>query len=104
MDLLDGGGARELPCHGHLPGLSLPDLALLCLAAVAASHGQLAMNEGFRCLPVSAGASLQMLWPVLTAAGGWIWFGERFTLLQGAGGVLILAACWFLSAARPAKL
>ncbi len=82
---------------GHLPGLAPGDWFLLILAAVAASFGQLAMNEGYRCLAVSTGASLQMLWPLLTALGGLAWFDERFTPLQAGGAVLILLATWFIS-------
>lgn len=78
--------------------LTLSDVLLLVAAATAAGWGQLAMNEGYRCLPVSTGASLQMLWPVATTAGGWVLFGERLILLQGIGAVLILAAIWRMSA------
>lgn len=82
---------------GDLGGLTAGDWGLLTLAAAAAGYGQLAMNEGYRCLTVSTGASLQMLWPVMTALGGLAWFDERFTALQIAGAVLILAATWFVS-------
>lgn len=84
----------------HLRGLTAQDLALMTLAAVAGGYGQLAMNEGYRCLTVSAGASLQMLWPVATALGGIVWFGERFALLQVLGAVLILAAAWSIAVRR----
>lgn len=80
-----------------LAGLAFRDLALLLLAGVAAGFGQLAMNEGYRCLPVASGASLQMLWPVATSLGGILWFGERFAMLQIFGAVLILGATWFIA-------
>ncbi|MCB1088534.1 MAG: DMT family transporter, partial [Verrucomicrobiae bacterium] len=82
---------------GDLPGLSAGDWTLLILAASAAGFGQLSMNEGFRCLTVSTGASMQMLWPVMTALGGLAWFDERFTGLQIIGAILILSATWFVS-------
>lgn len=78
----------------ELPGLGGAEWALLVGAAAAASIGQLAMNEGYRTLPVAAGASLQMLWPVMTSLGGFVWFGERFTAPQLAGAVLILLGTW----------
>lgn len=81
----------------HLQGLGASDILLLTLAAVAAGYGQLAMNEGYRCLPVSAGASLQMIWPVATSLGGIAWFGERFDLAQLAGALLILIATWCIA-------
>ncbi|MCB1061664.1 MAG: DMT family transporter [Verrucomicrobiae bacterium] len=81
----------------HLPALSGMDWTLLIVAATAASYGQLAMNEGYRCLSVTTGASLQMLWPVLTAIGGLAWFDERFAPLQLVGAVLILVSIWAIS-------
>lgn len=81
----------------HLPGLEAADWFLLIIAAISAGLGQLSMNEGFRCLAVSAGASLQMLWPLLTALGGLAWFDERFAPLQVAGAVLILISTWIVS-------
>lgn len=87
---------------GPVAILAVPDLAslswsetgLLALAATAASCGQLAMNEGYRCLTVTTGASLQMLWPVATTTGGWLLFDERFGVLQWLGAALILASIW----------
>ncbi len=84
----------------HLGGLETADLVLLIIAGIAAGYGQLAMNEGYRCLTVTAGASLQMLWPVLTAIGGLAWFDERFAPLQVVGAVLILVSAWLVSTRR----
>ncbi len=83
----------------HLSSLSAADTGLLVLAATAASFGQLAMNEGYRCLTVTTGASLQMLWPVFATAGGWLLFEERFGALQWLGAALILASIWRIAAA-----
>ncbi len=87
---------------GPVAALAIPNLsalggvqiALLVLAAVAASGGQLAMNEGYRCLDVTTGASLQTLWPVATTLGGWLLFDERFGTMQWIGAALILASTW----------
>ena len=73
-----------------LPSFGLAD-------GIAASYGQLAMNEGLRCLSVTTGSSLLMLWPMMTALGGLTFFDERFTPLQVAGAVLILIATWVVS-------
>jgi len=83
-----------------LVDLAAIDWGLLIAAAVAASYGQLAMNEGYRCLSVSLGASLQMLWPVSTVIGGWLLFDERLAGLQFVGACIILASVWRLSAAK----
>jgi len=85
---------------GPVAILAVPDLAALSwsetgrlvLAATVASFGQLAMNEGYRCLTVTTGASMQMLWPVATTVGGWLLFGECFGPLHWLGASLILAA------------
>lgn len=83
-----------------LLSLGWGDVALLVLAAGAAGFGQLAMNEGYRLLPVSTGASMQMLWPVTTGLGGWWLFSERLVALQFVGAVLVLASVWRISVAR----
>ncbi|MDF1740812.1 MAG: DMT family transporter [Verrucomicrobiales bacterium] len=79
-------------------GLAPAHLGLVLLAGTAAGYGQLAMNEGYRCLSVSAGASMQMLWPVATTVGGMLLFDERFALVQLVGAILILVAVWRVSA------
>ncbi len=81
-------------------GLSPSDVGLLLLAGTAAGYGQLAMNEGYRCLSVSTGASMQMLWPVATTVGGMLLFDERFAFMQLVGAILILVAVWRVSAKR----
>lgn len=77
--------------------LEAGDVALLVIAGCAAGFGQLAMNEGYRCLPVSTGASIQMAWPVACTVGGWYFFGEILIPLQIVGAVLILASIWRMS-------
>jgi len=85
---------------GHLAGLNAGDWTLLTIAATAAGFGQLAMNEGYRCLAVSTGAALQMLWPLATALAGLAWFDEHFTTVQIVGAAMILSATWFISTRR----
>lgn len=80
--------------------LGVGDLGLLVLAGAAAGYGQLAMNEGYRCLNVSTGASMQMLWPLATTVGGMLIFDERFALVQLVGAVLILVSVWRVSSKR----
>ncbi len=84
----------------RLPGLTFHDAAILCLAALGAGFGQLAMNEGYRRLSVTSGASIQMAWPVLTSVGGYIFFAERFTAMQVSGAILILLGIWRITTAR----
>ncbi len=90
----------------HLLDLTTRDWLLLTTAALAASFGQLAMNEGYRVLSVTTGASIQMLWPVLTSLGGIYFFHETFALIQILGAVVILLAIWrlILDQARLSRL
>ena len=64
---------------------------VMLLASLTAGAGQLAMTRAFRDLPVAEGSLLQMLVPLGTAAGGIMFFGERFTPHEAAGAALILA-------------
>lgn len=84
----------------ELPHLNFEENVLLVIAATAASLGQLLMNEGYRCLRVAAGASLQMAWPVFTSIGGFLLFQETYTFLQIGGAMLILLAIWRVSVVR----
>ncbi|MEO0414791.1 MAG: DMT family transporter, partial [Verrucomicrobiota bacterium] len=70
------------------------EFAILSGAALMAGIGQLMLNEGFRRLSVATGAAIQMGWPVLTAFGGIVFFGEVFTSIQVVGSVMILLGIW----------
>lgn len=72
----------------------------ICAAAVAASIGQIAMNEGYRYLPVATGASIQMALPVTASIGGVLLFAEVFTAYQLAGATLIVFGCFRVVAGR----
>lgn len=69
-------------------------------AAVAASLGQLAMNEGYRYLPVVTGASIQIALPVSASIGGMLLFAETFSVLQFFGAVLVVLACYRVLVAK----
>ena len=84
----------------EFPVLTPRDWGILSLAATGAAFGQLAMNEGYRCLPVTTGASIQMLWPLLTALSGMWLFDERFAALQIVGAILILGATWRITVGK----
>ncbi|MES2996926.1 MAG: DMT family transporter [Verrucomicrobiota bacterium] len=75
----------KLPWQGHLA---------LAGAAVLVTCGQLLMTFGFRLLSVSRGSAIQMLLPVITACGGYLFFGEHFGIAEYAWAVLILFATW----------
>ena len=87
------------------PSLQLPAAAigLMVLAAVIVALAQLAMTQAYRELSVARGSSMQMLLPLLTAAGGWLLFDERFAAVEIAGAALTLLATWRVVAAPPSK-
>lgn len=67
---------------------------VLTAAAIVVSFGQLFMTQAYREIPVSQGSAIQMLMPIVTAAGGYVIFGERFTPVELAGAALTLVATW----------
>ncbi len=68
---------------------------LLVVAGITAGLGQLTMTRAFRDLPVAEGSLIQMLVPLGIAAGGMLFFGERFALHEAIGAALILAGTAF---------
>ncbi len=76
--------------------LSLPPAAWLALGFGAAlvAVGQLSITVGFRYLSVAKGSSIQMLLPLLVAAGAYLFFDERLTPLEILGALLTLFATW----------
>jgi drug/metabolite transporter (DMT)-like permease len=86
-----GTEALSLPGFGH---------GMLVAAALVVGVSQLAMTNAYRSLPVSRGSSIQMLLPLVTAAGAWFLFDERFTPPELAGGALTLLATWWVAASR----
>jgi drug/metabolite transporter (DMT)-like permease len=81
----------ELPVIGH---------ATLIGAAVIVGISQLVMTNAYRTLPVSQGSSIQMLLPIVTAAGAFLIFGERLSPLEIAGAALTLLATWRVAAGK----
>jgi drug/metabolite transporter (DMT)-like permease len=78
-------------------------LAVTAVASITAAVGQLAMTRAFRDLSVAEGSLLQMLVPVGIAAGGALFFSERFTLNELAGAALILGGTTFIALRQPAR-
>lgn len=83
-----------VPATPTVPTLPTPAIALLALAGVLVAGGQLALTHAFRTLSVARGSSIQMLLPIATALGGFLFFGERFTPTELAGAALTLLATW----------
>ena len=86
---LRGTEVAKLPGTGH---------AALIAAAVIVGISQLVMTNAYRTMPVSRGSSIQMLLPLVTAAGAYTIFGERFTATEVAGAFLTLLATWRVAA------
>jgi drug/metabolite transporter (DMT)-like permease len=90
-----------LPVSGvkaiHIPGFGHG--ALIAAAAIV-GVSQLVMTNAYRTLPVSRGSSIQMLLPLVTAAGAWFLFDERFSAPEFAGAAMTLFATWRVAASR----
>lgn len=69
-------------------------MAALVAAAIVAAIGQLSMTHAYRELSVARGSAIQMLLPIITAAGGFMFFGERFNVVEIAGAAATLFATW----------
>jgi len=76
---------------------------IMISAGVFASLGQLTMTRAFRELPVAEGSLLQMLVPVGIAAGGVIFFAERFVAHELVGAALILGGTAFTIVRVPGR-
>jgi drug/metabolite transporter (DMT)-like permease len=76
-------------------------IALLVVSGLLAAAGQFFMTAGFQKLPVAEGSLLQMIVPVGIALGGVVLFGERYTLPELAGALLIIGSCVLGAWTRP---
>ena len=92
-----------IPAALQLSPISGLGLAVTALASITAAVGQLAMTRAFRDLSVAEGSLLQMLVPVGIAAGGVLFFRERFTLHELAGAALILGGTAFIALRQPTR-
>ncbi|RYD18881.1 MAG: DMT family transporter [Verrucomicrobiaceae bacterium] len=89
-----------VPVAAKVP--ALPNTAWLFLTAGAAivTIAQLIMTRAYQFMSVSRGSSIQMLLPLVTAVGGFVFFGETFHALEIAGGLLTLLATWRVVSSR----
>ncbi|MEO6244477.1 MAG: DMT family transporter [Opitutaceae bacterium] len=89
-----------LPAALHPQDVSVGGWTMMLAAGVCAALGQIAMTRGFRELPVAEGSLLQMLVPLGIAAGGAVFFHERFAPHELIGAALILGGTAFTAARR----
>ena len=83
-----------------LPGKAV---ALLSVAAALVTGGQLALTQAFRTLSVARGSAIQMVLPIVTAAGGFWFFQERFEAVELVGAGLTVLATWRLLLQKPPR-
>lgn len=93
-----------IPALLQLQPISGLGLAVTAAASITAAVGQLAMTRAFRDLSVAEGSLLQMLVPVGIAAGGGLFFRERFTLHELTGAALILGGTAFIALRQPTRV
>ena len=70
---------------------------LLMLGGGIVAYGQILITKGFYHLDVARGSAIQTLIPLLTAAGAFLLFEERFTPIEMFGAALTLFATWRIS-------
>ena len=88
------------PAAVKLPEVPIAAWIGLIAGAVIVTFAQLVMTRAYQFMSVSRGSSLQMLLPLLTAIGGYAFFGETFHPLEIAGALLTLFATWRVVVSR----
>jgi drug/metabolite transporter (DMT)-like permease len=86
--------AIAAPVLGKFPSLPMAAWVGLTAAAVIVTVAQLVMTRAYQHMSVARGSSLQMLLPLMTALGGFLFFGETFMPLEIGGAVVTLLATW----------
>ncbi len=88
------------PWVGKISALPASAMLGLVVGAVIVTIAQLIMTRAYQFMSVSRGSSLQMLLPLVTAVGGYIFFNEAFHPLEIVGALLTLLATWRVVASR----
>ncbi len=88
------------PAAVKLPHLPPSAWLWLTAGAVIVTAAQLIMTRAYQFMSVSRGSSLQMLLPLATAVGGFVFFGESFHRVEILGGLLTLLATWRVVVSR----
>lgn len=70
---------------------------LMMFGGAIVAYGQIMITKGFYHLDVARGSAIQMLIPLLTGAGAFVFFQEKFTLIELLGAVVTLFATWRIS-------
>lgn len=89
-----------LPAAVKLPQVSAGGWVGLCFASVIVTFGQLVMTRAYQTMSVAKGSAVQMLLPIVTGIGGFLFFGETFRPGEIAGAFIALLATWRVVAAR----
>jgi drug/metabolite transporter (DMT)-like permease len=88
---------------GKLPELPPAGWGFLAAGAFVVTFGQLIMTSAYQRLSIAHGSSLQMALPVVTAAGGFLFFGEKFQAHELSGAVITLFAIWRVAGGKRVK-
>ena len=92
--------AIAAPVTGGLPALPAVAWWGLAAAAVLVTAGQLVMTRAYQQMSVARGSALQMLLPLMTALGGYLFFEETFKSLEIVGAAVTLLATWRVVVSR----
>ncbi len=92
--------AAWLMGEGLLPASGQGWITLLALSWISHALGQSLIAFALGHLPASFSSLVILVQPVMAALFGWLWLGEGLTLLQMAGGLVVLAGIYLARRAQ----
>lgn len=92
--------AALLMGEGLLPATGQGWITLFALSWISHALGQSLIAFALGHLPASFSSLVILVQPVMAALFGWLWLGEGLTLLQMAGGLVVLAGIYLARRAQ----
>jgi drug/metabolite transporter (DMT)-like permease len=72
-------------------------LAVVYLGIFPAAVGYMAWSYGLKEMPASQAVNYLYFMPIIATLTGWIWLGEKISVLSLLGGLVALAGVWIVS-------
>ena len=91
----------SIPLEGTLEGSSTPGWVLiLYVVLVGTIFPYLCVMAGLKNLKASTTSTFGLLEPIFAGIVAWVWFSESWTVVQLAGGVVVIAGIYMADQAR----
>jgi len=95
----------SIPLEGTLEGSSTPGWVLiLYVVLVGTIFPYLCVMAGLKNLKASTTSTFGLLEPIFAGIVAWVWFSESWTVVQLAGGVVVIAGIYMADQARSKTL